>query len=361
MAASHTTYDNSGSVISAAVMRCKAMAEHFEQACDLAGEILTRTRFDDRKAIVDLVSQMTTEMQLGLINNSSQIAATRAAANRYVRDAINDKVRGLSFYVRIKALKEALESDLNAFDKLKADLERVYQKYFINGSAVLSVACDTETFDKIKGTRLPMAALLTDSLKNADSRLLSGNIAVAAPCDIVFNGYCRPADDAVKGGELMLCKKILSLEYLWQKIRVENGAYGCGANPGAARRLDMWSYRDPQITATLNTFDNAADFLSTLSLSDRAVEDYVISCIRTLDTPQMPQAQAIVSDLLWLSGRSDESIRQEREELLTADLAKINAAGARMKGCVKDKSYCTVGSSENIAANKELYDEIIRL
>ena len=361
MSANHTTYDNRGRVISAAVIRFKAMAEQFEKACALAEEIATKTRFDDRKAIVDLVSQIATDMQLALINNSSQVSATRAAANRYVRDAINDKVRGLRFYTRIKALKESLESDPGAFDTLRSNLEKVYDRYFVNGKSVLSVACDKDTYAAVSNISLPMKNNLTKGLDNADSPLLSGNTAVAAPCDIVFNGYSYPIGGDIKGGELMLCKKVLSLEYLWQKIRVENGAYGCGANPGAAKRLDMWSYRDPQIAMTLNTFDSAADFLSTLKLSDRSVEDYIISCIRTLDTPQMPQAQAIVSDLLYLSGRSDESIRKEREELLSATLFSINAVGAKIKTSVADRSYCTVGNSENINANKTLYDEIIKL
>ena len=361
MGASHITYDNNGRVISGAVLRFKAMAEHFEKACGLGVEILTKTRFDDKKAVVDLVSQIVTDMQLGLINNSSQIAATRAAANHYVRDAINDKVRGLRFYVRAKALKEELEKDDDAFERLREKLEGVYRRVFIDGKAVLSIACDKDTKEAIEAVELPLKERLSASLGEARSALLCGNIAVAAPCDIVFNGYSYPVDGGIKGGELMLGKKILSLEYLWQKIRVENGAYGCGANPGAANRLDMWSYRDPQIGITLDTFDNAAGFLHKLELSKRAVEDYIISCIRTLDTPQMPQAQAIVSDLLYLSGRSDESLQKERDELLHADLAKIREVGRRMAASVDKKAFCTVGNTEKINLQKDLYDEIIRL
>ena len=43
--------------------------------------------------------------------------------------------------------------------------------------------------DKIKDAPLPMQGSLTDSLSQAQSSLLSGNVALCAPCDIVFNGY----------------------------------------------------------------------------------------------------------------------------------------------------------------------------
>ena len=361
MGVTHTAYDNGDRVFSAAMLRFKAMAEHFGDACGLAEEILAHTRFDDKKAIIDLVSQIYTDLQLGLINNSSQTAATRAAANRFVRDAILDKARGVGFYRRIKALKEELDRNAEAFDKLKAALEGAYDKYIVNGSAVMTVACDAETFEKIKGVALPMQGILTDSLGNAETALLCGNIALTAPCDIVFNGFSSPVDKTSGGGELNLSKKVLSLEYLWQKIRVENGAYGCGANPGSAKRLDMWSYRDPQIGVTLDTFRNAGDFLETLSLSERAVEDYIISCIRTLDTPMTPQAQAYYDDILYLAGKDEAQLQRERDELLAADLASIRRVGKILKDCIGDGSYCTVGSSENINLNRELYDEIIKI
>ena len=159
----------------------------------------------------------------------------------------------------------------------------------------------------------------------------------------------------------MLVKKILSLEYLWQKIRVENGAYGCGATPSANKRLDMWSYRDPQVKATLNTFSASADFLNSLNLSERAVEDYIISCVRGLDNPLTPPAQGYVSDLLYLSGRGDDVLQRERDELLGASLADINAIGERIKSFIPDSAYCTVGSGENITANSDLFDEILKL
>ena len=123
----------------------------------------------------------------------------------------------------------------------------------------------------------------------------------------------------------------------------------------------MWSYRDPQIKATIGTFDGAADFLSDLELSERAVEDYIISCVRNLDNPLTPQAQGYICSLLYLSGRSDDRIQQERDELLGSTLADIRALGEMMKPFMSGRACCTVGNSENITANSSMYDEISKL
>ena len=354
-------YDSGKRVISAIVLRYKAMAEHYARAAALAQEIASSTLFDDSKAVTDIIGQLYTEMQLGVINNSAQLAVGRAAAVFKVRDAISDKLHGLSFYARLKELKSKLDSGETSYDELKAELVGVYDKYFVRGKAVYTIACDEESVGKIADTPLPMKANLTDALGAADTALLSGNVALTAPCDIVFNGYSRPLDDSYKGGELTLVKKVLSLEYLWQKIRVENGAYGCGASPGSARRLDMWSYRDPQIRITLNTYSEAARFLSELSLSERAVEDYIISCVRSLDNPLTPQMQGYVCDLLYLSGRGDDVLQKERDELLDATLDSINDIGRRMSADNSPCAYCTVGNTENITANAGLFDEIMKL
>ena len=361
MSAGDSEYDSGDKVISAIVLRFKAIADSFAPASALAEEIALTTDFSDSKAVLDIISQLVTDMQLGMINNSSQLAATRAAAVHNVRDAISDKVRGVSFYFRLKALKASLDSGELSYDSLREGLEKAYDKYIVNGRTVLSIACDAESLEKIASTPLPLSSRLTDGLGRAETELLSGNIAVTAPCDIVFNGCSLNLSDDFKGGELNLAKKILSLDYLWQKIRVENGAYGCGASAGAAKRLDMWSYRDPQVKATLDTFDASADFLSSLSLSERAVEDYIISCVRTLDTPLTPQAQGYVCALMHLSGRGDAKLQQERDELLAADMTGIRALGERMKPFMSGRAYCTVGCADSITAESGLYDEILKL
>lgn len=361
MGVSGTVTSYGDRVISAATLRFKALCEHYARAAALAEEVLTQTVFDDQKAVVDLIGQLYTEMQLGFINNSSQLAASRAAANHNVRDAILDKTGGIRFYTRLKALKESLENDPDSFTALRERIEAVHEKFFKGGKAVYSIACDEESFGLIGGTPLPMQRNLTDSLRQAESGLLSGNIALAAPCDIVFNGYSFNTDKSLSGGALLLAKKILSLEYLWQKIRVENGAYGCGTVPNSAKRLDMWSYRDPQIAITLKTFENAAAFLSGLQLSDRALEDYIISVVRTLDNPQLPRATAYLASVYHLMDRGFDAIQRERDELLSSDLSDLNAIGESLKADVRNAAYCTVGSAENIEANKALYDEIIKL
>ena len=338
-------------------LRFKALGEKFCDALALAREIASSTLIEDKALIKDIINQTFTDLQLSLINNSGQTAMGRAAGTYSVADALSDKMRGLTAYENLRALHDDLD---NRIDSVIADVRAVYEKYIIGGKCVLSVACDRETFDKLPDFSVTENAVT--ALTPTQTPLLSGSLALSAPTDIVFNGYSADiADESISAGAMIASKKILSLEYLWQTIRVENGAYGCGATPTRFRRLDFWSYRDPQIGSTLDCYRKAADFLSTLSLSDRQMEDYIIGCIRTLDTPTPPSHKALLSDIMFLSGRTDADRQRDRDELLSVTLKDVRHVGEAAKKYMDAAPYCTVGNAENIERNRDLFDRIEKM
>ena len=60
-------------------------------------------------------------------------------------------------------------------------------------------------------------------------------------------------------GKLIVLKTIMSLDYLWNKIRVQGGAYGGFANLVRSGNLVFVSYRDPNLAESLKVYDNVVD------------------------------------------------------------------------------------------------------
>ena len=83
--------------------------------------------------------------------------------------------------------------------------------------------------------------------------------------------------------------------------------------------------------------------------------------MRSLDNPQLPRATAYLSSVYHLLGRDNAAIQRERDELLSATLGDLNAIGDKLNKYAGSASFCTVGSTENIEANKALYDDILKL
>lgn len=76
------------------------------------------------------------------------------------------------------------------------------------------------------------------------------------------------------------------------------------------------SYRDPNLTATLDVFDGTASFLSTLQLSEAALSQAIIGTIGDVDAYALPDAKGHTALVRHLLGVSDEERAQRREEIL---------------------------------------------
>jgi hypothetical protein len=144
----------------------------------------------------------------------------------------------------------------------------------------------------------------------------------------------------------------LRMAYLWEKIRVQGGAYGgfCvfDSNSGV---FSFLSYRDPNLDATLGHYDNAAGYLKNLdakSLSDSELTKAIIAAIGDMDSYQLPDAKGYTSMLRYLTGRSDELLQKERDEILSTSGEDFIAFGEILEKAAKSQAVAVIGSQSAI-------------
>jgi Zn-dependent M16 (insulinase) family peptidase len=98
------------------------------------------------------------------------------------------------------------------------------------------------------------------------------------------------------------------MTHLWEKIRVQGGAYGAFAQfDDATGVFTFLSYRDPNIAATIENYDKAAAFLKGLDasrLSDNELKKSIIAAIGELDAYQLPDAKGYTSMMRYITGRT---------------------------------------------------------
>ncbi len=151
----------------------------------------------------------------------------------------------------------------------------------------------------------------------------------------------------------------LRLAYLWEKIRVQGGAYGgFSVFDDASGIFTFLSYRDPNVASTLENYDKAAVFLKSLDasrLSDNELTKAIIGAIGDMDAYQLPDAKGYTSMMRHLTGRSD-TIRQEiREEILSTNGEDFIAFGEVLEKVAQSNAVAVMGSQSAIeAANLDL-------
>lgn len=86
-------------------------------------------------------------------------------------------------------------------------------------------------------------------------------------------------------GSFALAQAMIESGYIWDKIRLEGGAYGGGCAFLRNGTMYMYSYRDPQLEKTKQVFKNVGRYLSTLDISDSEFNRFAIGAAAPLLKP----------------------------------------------------------------------------
>jgi Zn-dependent M16 (insulinase) family peptidase len=138
-------------------------------------------------------------------------------------------------------------------------------------------------------------------------------------------------------------------------VRVRGGAYGgfCLFDRHSGL-FAFLSYRDPNLLATIDVYDQAAQFLRGLELSEDERVKSIIGAIGRIDDYQLPDAKGYTSMLRYLIGESDEERQRMRDQVLSTTLADFRAFADVLERVNEAGQVVVMGSEEAIQdANAE--------
>jgi presequence protease len=114
------------------------------------------------------------------------------------------------------------------------------------------------------------------------------------------------------------------------------------------------SYRDPNLIATLDTYDHTADFLRNADLDEAELTRTIIGTIGEVDTYRLPDARGFTSMHHYLVGDTDEARQRMREEILSTTTAELRNFADALAYVAAHGRVVVFGSEQTIAvANAE--------
>ena len=110
-------------------------------------------------------------------------------------------------------------------------------------------------------------------------------LAIPAQVNYVGKG-CNVAEHGfVFTGAAQAVNKLIRTGYLWEKVRVQGGAYGAFClMDRIAGSLSFVSYRDPNVEATIKAFDDTAEYLENITINNDELEKSIIGAIGEMDS-----------------------------------------------------------------------------
>ncbi|MBR1429839.1 insulinase family protein [Ruminococcus sp.] len=291
-----------------------------DEALALIAEIITKTSFDDKDTVKELFLQTDENYKQSIIANGHTYSMTRVRAGLSAESAVTELVSGYEGYKRIHEAVKAPE-------KLIAAVKTLSSRIVCRARLTASVTGDITPEALI--TALPEGT--APAVKEMSFRLdLPAKQGVVIPAGVSYSAMAFPdnsADTAVR----KVLFRALSLEYLWNEVRVKGGAYGTGAFMTASGEQSFFSYRDPSPAATLDICAKAADFTEQYCAGDPDITQYIISSVAK-DEPLMSDGnKSRKADGLWFRGITDEERAAEKKRMLGVTAKQLREAAEKLR------------------------------
>ena len=176
---------------------------------------------------------------------------------------------------------------------------------------------------------------------------------------------CRAGNFIRKGlpytGALKVLKVMMGYDYLWNRVRVKGGAYGCMCSFGKSGDSYFVSYRDPNLEKTVDVYEKAAEYVEGFEADERTMTQFVIGAISELDVPMTPAAKGLYSLTGYMTKLPFASVQREREELLAATPEDIRGLAGHIRAFMGDDCLCVVGSEEKLKEREGMFGKLEQL
>ena len=335
------------------------------EASKLISSILHTTNFDNDERIKQILNMIRLDFQQSLVTSGHTFAKKRAESTLNWQAAMREEYGGIEFYKNVCELCEHADENLT---KIKEKFNNFLTK-FASAQVVHSTTTDADTFAKWEGgLELKPAKSSGEQLPASSWIPTFGNEAFAVKSDVTFTAVqssLRLAEgQASKNTEFTgawaIVSRALSFDYLWNTIRVQGGAYGCGFSMNQYGNGGFYTFRDPKAKQSRETIAQAGEWLKNFSPTEREFEGFVVSSVADFDKPCKPSALMARGDGQFFSGKTEEDREKLRDEVLHTKVDDVRALGQMVTDVAKNSSVCVVGNKQSLE-DCGTFDEIIEL
>ena len=344
-------------------VKLKALEKNLDKALELMEQMLLSSDFTDTKRLGELVAQIKARLQANLSSSGHLVAAMRSMSSFSRYALYQDELKGIAFYRSICRIeKELSESPKSVSDKLAA----IAKKLFARNRMLISFTGNNEAYCNAKPSLEKVIAGFDKMSAVGNQAEVHFNTAKEAFIDASQIQYVAKTGDFIcEGyeytGALRLLRIILSYDYLWINVRVKGGAYGCMNTFLRSGESYFVSYRDPNLSDTLDVYDRIPEYIKSFSPDERDMTKYIIGTFSALDTPMNPEAKGSRSLSAYLEGITYEQIQKERNEILNAQPEDIRRLADLVKAVLKKDSICVIGNENMIKESAGLFENVEKL
>jgi len=323
------------------ILNCSLLTHKFNDAYRIIKEILFETDFHNEEAIEQLLIQFQNYYRENIIANGQKFAMLRACANLSSINAAKEAYEGVTCY---ETLKDIIEDFDNQKYRIIEAAKVLQNEVLTQHNLVCSITTKEhkdylypiiDIFKKGQEVNTNMC-FIQNKINNQFIKIPTAvSYAVAANNVKTIGAHIN--------GAWEIASQIVTLEYLWNEVRVKGGAYGSGMLVDALGNVVMYSYRDPGSYKSYDIYKKIGQFLKNAA-HHIDLNGFIISRIAKKEPLLSSREMGVSADLAYLREETYEEMCQLWKEMLNVTPEDIECCGNIFNQMWEDMNYCLVAS-----------------
>jgi Zn-dependent M16 (insulinase) family peptidase len=341
-----------------------ALIEKADDLFNLLEELFGERNFDNHKRLTEIIRSAKANMEASIVPNGNHYVLSRLQSYHSRLGRYDELLEGITYFRFLEDLLKRVENDPQ---EVADQFRKVAELVFTRNNLLLNTTCTSREYKKIEKRLRGIEQLLPDDPRPA-AELDFGPVDLneafltASTVQYVGKGLNLYDQGFEFSGRFDVLKALLRTGYLWDRIRVQGGAYGSSLSFDLyTGDLGMVSYRDPNLKETLKVYNEIPDFLSQLDISKEEFEKIVIGCAGKLDPPLTPDRKGSIAKIEYLTGMTQEFKQRRLDELLSTRLDDVRAYAPVFEK-VRDYGHvCALGNEGKIKKSASDFENLVKV
>ncbi len=320
-------------------LRGKAMLPQAGNLLALLHDVLLTVQLDNQERFRQIVLEEKAAQEAGLVPSGHIAVHTRLRSRFGEADWAAEQMGGISYLFFLRQLAQQIETDWTA---VLSTLEYIRAILVNRNTMVCNVTLDEagrQQFDPQLHAfleELPTAAAQPAAWTFQTAGGAEG-LTIPAQVNYVGKGANLYQLGYQPNGAALVVTHYLGSTWLWEQVRVQGGAYGGFSSfDHRSGMFSYLSYRDPNLLATLDVYDQTSTFLRQATISEAELTGSIIGAIGQLDAYRLPDAKGYASMRRYLTGDTDRVQQRMRDEMLATSSSDFRAFAEildHLRGC----------------------------
>ena len=360
----YSNKENPGKYNPVVWFQVKTFNRYLGETFDIIDDVFNNTIFDNPERLGEIIERTFSSVQYNLSSEGYHIAQLRLSSYFSEKGRYNELVQGYTAYDCLKKTKTLARKDIKKIVNILTEIKKqlIQQEnaliHFTGEPAVSQQIREyvQKIMEKLPNEKLPAAKI---SLP-----VFTKNQAFSTPADVVFAGISGNILEAglPYSGKLEVLKKFLDRDYLYNKIRVQGGAYGNFSRLNRfTGEFSIISYRDPNVRKTYETYKSIPDALRNLKISQYALDQIKISAYSGFDPLLSASHKGSRARNDRLRNITTEDIQKIISEILDTTVEDIVKMADKMDVWLENSAVSIIGNDAKIRSDKDLFSEIITI